>query len=240
MAADDDTARPEAPQADDLSKKIVAPFGVKRVRAGVAVEAVITAAANRENLDPFYTFYAQPCGHVVVPAGHGWQRSSGEIRMEKIDGADVMRHRVKAALRESFKRLGIVPRDPYNPVADDYEGTEMQNAFYEITVDEWARLAAAYGVPFEVESAPDARRPTKGEAPATQSDWRAAARTIADALFVHDTKHKTRDCLAGYAKRTLEEMQRREIHGPRGRITNPATVQREALQGGKWWAKKQK
>ena len=75
---------------------------------------------------------------------------------------------------------------------------------------------------------------SKNAARAT-NDWREQARQIADELFDHDTKLKCRDSLIGYANRVMEAMQERGIHGPRGRIVNPNTVKREALQGDKWW-----
>lgn len=71
-------------------------------------------------------------------------------------------------------------------------------------------------------------------------DWQQSAREIADELFDKDTSNETRDNLYNYAKRVMEEMRKRKIHGPRGPHTNPMTIQREALQAGKWWAKKQK
>ena len=81
-------------------------------------------------------------------------------------------------------------------------------------------------------------------------DWRERARQIADELFDYDTAHNTRDGLVrkngrgeyagGYAYRVMEAMQQRNIHGPRGRIDNAGTVAREALQGDKWWGKKNK
>lgn len=82
-------------------------------------------------------------------------------------------------------------------------------------------------------------------------DWRVKARIIADEIFDRDTKLGTRDCLikkrpgkseivGGYAMRVMEEMQKREIHAPRGNICNPATIAREALQGDQWWSKKSK
>lgn len=72
------------------------------------------------------------------------------------------------------------------------------------------------------------------------ADWREMARVIADELFSKDTANRCRDSLAGYSRRVMEEMQAREIHGPRGRIDNPNTIQREALQANKWWAGKTK
>ncbi|AXS80856.1 hypothetical protein [Dechloromonas sp. HYN0024] len=71
-------------------------------------------------------------------------------------------------------------------------------------------------------------------------DWRVAARNIADELFERDTANQCRDSLDGYSMRTMEEMQKRQIHGPRGRIDNHKTVQREALQGPQWWQGKKK
>jgi hypothetical protein len=75
---------------------------------------------------------------------------------------------------------------------------------------------------------------------ATPISWEDHARAIADELFDHDTRLKTRDSLANYANRVMEIMQTREIHGPRGRIVNPKTIQRLALQSDKWWARKRK
>ena len=83
------------------------------------------------------------------------------------------------------------------------------------------------------------------------SDWRINARIIADEIFDRDTKIGTRDSLirrkngnseivGGYAMRVMEEMQKREVHGPRGRICSAATIAREALQGNKWWSNKTK
>lgn len=70
--------------------------------------------------------------------------------------------------------------------------------------------------------------------------WQDSARAIADAFFDQDTVSGCRDTLKSYAVRTMEEMQKRKIHGPRGRIDNPGYVQREALQGKQWWQNKPK
>lgn len=75
---------------------------------------------------------------------------------------------------------------------------------------------------------------------AASADWREMARVIADELFSRDTANRCRDSLGGYSRRVMDEMQAREIHGPRGRIDNPKTIQREALQSDKWWAGKAK
>lgn len=71
-------------------------------------------------------------------------------------------------------------------------------------------------------------------------DWRERAREIADEIFDKDTSIGTRRTLKLYAQKVMEVMQERNIHGPRGRIVNPNTIMRDALQGGKWWAKKSK
>lgn len=70
--------------------------------------------------------------------------------------------------------------------------------------------------------------------------WKDSARKIADELFDHDTKLDSRDSLDGYSRRVLDAMQKRGIHGPRGRITNHNTIKRDALSGNKWWQKKVK
>lgn len=85
------------------------------------------------------------------------------------------------------------------------------------------------------------REPAAGDASAEASDnWKERARAIADELFDHDTKQETRDSLDNYAKRVMEKMQERGIHGPRGRFDNHNTIKREALQGSRWWGKKPK
>lgn len=72
------------------------------------------------------------------------------------------------------------------------------------------------------------------------ADWRDQARQIADECFDRDTANHVRDSLIGYSRRVMTEMTTRQIHGPRGPIDNASTVQREALQGAKWWAGKPK
>lgn len=75
---------------------------------------------------------------------------------------------------------------------------------------------------------------------ATEKDWRPKARDIADECFDRDTANNCRDSLASYSHRVMDEMQKRNIHGPQGPIVNPKTIQREALQGAKWWQNKPK
>ena len=97
-------------------------------------------------------------------------------------------------------------------------------------------------------AAPDTSKPTGAKAGddidagagAKADNWREHARQIADKCFNLDTKNKCRDSLAGYSRRVMDEMQTRKIHGPRGLIDNSNTIQREALQGSKWWKEKTK
>ncbi|GHU35441.1 hypothetical protein AGMMS50256_30660 [Betaproteobacteria bacterium] len=72
------------------------------------------------------------------------------------------------------------------------------------------------------------------------TSWKVKAREIADELFDCDTQNGCRDSLKNYSGRVMEEMQKRNIHGPNGLIDNQNTIKREALQGVQWWAKKQK
>lgn len=71
-------------------------------------------------------------------------------------------------------------------------------------------------------------------------DWKEEARRLADEEFERDTELGTRDTLAHYAERVMNRMQALGIHSPRGRIDKSITVQRDALQGDKWWARKRK
>lgn len=86
---------------------------------------------------------------------------------------------------------------------------------------------------------PELTRPEgKNEGVEQVLTWKKHAQAIADECFDRDTANNCRDSLTGYAKRVMDEMQKRKIHGPRGRIDNPKTIQRDALQGAKWWANK--
>ena len=38
----------------------------------------------------------------------------------------------------------------------------------------------------------------------------------------------------------MKKMQELDIRGPRGTITNPRTIMRDALQANQWWANKKK
>lgn len=112
---------------------------------------------------------------------------------------------------------------------------------------ELASLIVEHGEASTEQSAPAAK-----EKDTTPADWCVQARAIADECFDHDTNARppVRDSLAtknnsghitgGYAFRVMALMQERDIKGARGIITNPATIMREALQGKKWWANKNK
>ncbi|MBC8637319.1 hypothetical protein IAG25_10895 [Caballeronia sp. EK] len=150
MANDDDSAQDDtldgaAAAARGKSTRITVPHGCKYVRLTVAIESVIAVSAARGVFPPTYDFYAKDVTDNGEPIG--------EIHMDLSDGGGLALLRAKSNLTVICQKLGISPRDPHNPVVDDYEGTERQNLTYRITVDEWARLAAGYDVPFEVESA---------------------------------------------------------------------------------------
>lgn len=88
--------------------------------------------------------------------------------------------------------------------------------------------------------APEQPRASGATEKAAPADWKVSARAIADECFDSDTMNNCRDSLAGYSRRVMGMMQEQEIHGPRGRIDNPGTIQREALQGAQWWEQKKK
>jgi hypothetical protein len=73
-----------------------------------------------------------------------------------------------------------------------------------------------------------------------KDDWKIKARKIADRFFDNDTNMNCRRTLMDYSTAVMDEMQRLEVHGPRGRIDNAKTIQRDALQGGLWWKNKKK
>jgi hypothetical protein len=102
----------------------------------------------------------------------------------------------------------------------------------------WLEAVKAQGFYID-RTSPNAQSKLVGN-PSTPSDWKVSARLIADEFFDRDTAMKYRDTLFGYSKKVMKEMQERKIHGPRGRIVNPLTIQRDALQAGKWWGNKPK
>ena len=89
--------------------------------------------------------------------------------------------------------------------------------------------------------APEKNRSTvEAESLPINQHWTDIARTIADECFDFDTRNECRDSLKGYSSRVMGKMQERDIKGPRGIIDNANYVMREALQGRKWWANKNK
>jgi len=116
-------------------------------------------------------------------------------------------------------------------------------AEWAVSVAEWKNLPpelTAMAIKPDVSPAKAQSAQINHDSVPSSNDWRDKARAIADSLFDRDTANKCRDSLAGYSRRVMDEMQMKEIHGPRGRIDNHNTIQREALQGDKWWAKKPK
>lgn len=92
----------------------------------------------------------------------------------------------------------------------------------------------------ELASQSMSKSPSSQTAAGVTGDWKDAARAIADECFDADTRNNCRDSMAGYARRVMGILQEREIHGPRGLIDNPKTIERDALQGDKWWQHKKK
>lgn len=164
------------------------------------------------------------------------------------------------AAGNTFAGLVESPDDDYAD-GEHYAFIEPLESEHEITLDmvrlkraaiesiaEQYNAAASSGTPESDE--PKAPTPEASKGERTTVSWQEQARQIADELFNHDTNAKCRDCLirrngrneivGGYAYRVMEEMQKREIHGPRGRFDNAGTISKEALQGDKWWARKPK
>ncbi len=114
----------------------------------------------------------------------------------------------------------------------------------------WAlSLSTPWDMPPELENVASVVKPSKVETPLPTAnanpehnglDWKQSARLIADEFFDRDTNLGTRSTLDNYSARVMDEMQKRNIHGPRGRIDNANTIKRDALQGSKWWGKKKK
>lgn len=71
---------------------------------------------------------------------------AGEVKFEHVDGRDEAERLAPRHFPAACKAIGIRPRNPYSPYADDYIGTPEQNAFYELTVDELRKYAEPYGV----------------------------------------------------------------------------------------------
>lgn len=177
MAADDDTARPCASQADDAvppecPTEIVVPTGVERVSVNFAITAVVAVAAKRgrfqpafdplRRFPPYVTFYVRNIGDD--------SEAVSKIEMMPGDGAHIALRLAMDGATTMFAKLGIKPRCPAAPLADDYAGTWEQNAWYEITVDEFGRLAAAYGVPFERATPSDTAQDIATTANATDAE----------------------------------------------------------------------
>lgn len=99
---------------------------------------------------------------------------------------------------------------------------------------------ASIAAPTSADTQNAASRIDTEESPPDLGSWQDAARAIANECYENDTKNKCRDGVGGYARRVMQEMKTREIKGPRGFISNPLTIQREALGGEKWWAGKKK
>lgn len=146
---------------------------------------------------------------------------------------------------------GNKPEPPLTKVEADALATQTLNAVKRYAAFLPEREAAILLRDCET-ALDDTPAAAKGKAGTTTpgDDWTDEARVIAEECFEADTKAGVRDSLAtknsvghitgGYCFRVMGIMQERGIKGPRGIIGNPATIMREALQGKKWWANKQK
>lgn len=171
----------------------------------------------------------------------GWQLvvwNSGSPHLN----AAMERHIAEGEWKEAVKKAALhgqlTPRHPTTLLPQPQPvGDWLLDCF--VTIDDLTQFLTRFdiGVGFAKKaSAPTSQR----EASEATSDWRVKAREIADECYDRDTASKCRDSLIGYSRRVMDEMQSRNIHGPRGLIDNPRTIQREALQGKKWWANKTK
>lgn len=151
------------------------------------------------------------CGQLASVGCASWRTLDG---FEQIDG-ELMRFTVATLI-------------------DNEPNFETVLADCRVTGDAVHALADVY---IDTPAAPSGT-PEKAAPPVPSNDWRASARAIADECFDHDTRNKCRDSLRGYAERVMCILQERNIHGPRGLIDNPRTIQRDALQGARWWAGK--
>lgn len=147
----------------------------------------------------------------------------------------ISNHRIISWLREPEPPKGYEREEPLSP--EDADAIAKQTI---ASVTRYAaflpeREAAVLLADCETFAAATSGTTAKDAPPVALSDWRNSARAIADECFDKDTANKCRDSLAGYSRRVMGEMQTREIHGPRGLIDNPNTIQREALQGARWW-----
>lgn len=228
---------PSGKYARASAGEIVLPADMSHVTVNVAIGLTVSAAT------------IQFPNYVKVYEREGIDASNaGEVKFEHIDGRAEAERLALRDFPAACRSVGIRPRNPYSPYADDYIGASEQNVFYQLTVDELRKYAEPYSVTVRLEDATsvdgisdDPLTRAVADIPfdlGSGNSWQAQARRIADELFDRDTANSCRDSLKGYAKRVMGEMQTRQIHGPRGLINNPNTIQREALQGNKWWAGK--
>lgn len=139
MAADNPSIRVER-------GSIVVLHGVTRVRVAVAIELVVAALDAEGKFPPTYELSAED----VFPDGTVY----GDVDMVEHPGRDCALQHMTADFPDACAKLGITPRNPYSPLADDYTGTWAQNALYEIEPEEFVRYALACGVRCDIEPVP--------------------------------------------------------------------------------------
>ena len=160
------------------------------------------------------------------------------------------------AAAQLLEALGMwVSYDPNSPELKEFDPKDLRELAIRNIGDAVSTLGKVTGrdmAHLMPANAPAAKVEAGGITSSSGGDWKAQAREIADECFDHDTTATptVRESLAttdtlgditgGYCFRVMGLMQERGIKGPRGIITNPATIMREALQGKLWWANKKK
>ena len=176
----------------------------------------------------------------IIPRG---LRTSAPVGLDQISRwLDLDPRAMIAASTKAFFAGIVLPTEPYAIWAGWPDALILSSGVF-VTLNDLTAWVKTEGIATSEEmtallsttECSPSGTPEKAAPPVALSDWRNSARAIADECFDKDTANKCRDSLAGYSRRVMGEMQTREIHGPRGLIDNPNTIQREALQGARWW-----
>jgi hypothetical protein len=177
-------------------------------------------------------------------ARHHWQAEQNLNPILAFDAMRTMSNRASSSVELAAAELlsAVCAISMYDPEAAEYSQEECGELLCKKIADDARVLYELIGLPITELPEPSVA-PKSAEPPAmvaTSANWTHSARAIADECFDRDSANKCRDSMAGYALRVMDEMQKRGIHGPRGRINNPKTIERDALQGEKWWKYKNK
>lgn len=162
---------------------------------------------------------------------------AGEVKFEHMDGRDEAERLAFRDFPAACVAIGIMPRNPYSPYADDYAGTPEQNVSYQLTVDELRKYAERYGVTVQIEGEPSASASEISKAPPilTIADWVARARELAQAIGLKKWNTgirniSAREVASSVASELGKEPKYWGNQGPRGE----SNVRNEALRGWKF------